>query len=290
MRTQRNSCALERIIMAAIHLVVGCGLSGATVARKVSEELGEKVVINDSRPHIAGNCYDFRDDNDLVIQRYGAHLFHTNVRDVWDFLSRVTRWLPYFHRVGVVVDGMEVPLPFNLTSLRMVFPPGLAERLEAKLLERFSFNSRLPILELRKDADSDIRFIAEYIYGKVFLPYTQKQWGWNPEEIDPSITARVPVLIGKDDRYFSDRFQAIPVNGYTAMVEKMLDHPLIEVRLNTPYDAIRDAEAYDRVFYTGSVDEFFFYEHGMLPYRSVRFDYMTYPKKRMQRYGVVNYP
>lgn len=272
------------------NLVVGCGLSGATVARWIADELGEKVVAIDSRSYVGGNCHDFHDENGICIQRHGAHIFHTNIKEVWDFLGRFATWNPYFHRVKAVVDGIEIPLPFNFNSLRLTFPRTLANRLEKKILRHYSYNQRIPILELLKTGDPDFKFLSDYIYKKIFLPYTQKQWGMIPEDVASSVMARVPVLVGMDDRYFTDRYQGIPVGGYSSLVGSMLDHPLITVFLDTPFERIGNSIAYDRIFYSGSMDEFFHYEFGALPYRSVRFEYSTHDLTRLQSAAVINYP
>jgi len=220
-----------------------------------------------------------------MVHRYGTHIFHTDNKAVWDFLSRFTKWYPYQHKVCGLVDGQIVPIPFNLNSLHQVFPKSLANKIEDRLLEHFGFNKKVPILELRKTKDLD--FLAEYVYQKIFLEYTLKQWGLTPDEIDPGVTGRVPVAISRDDRYFQDKYQGIPLEGYTAMIEKMLDHPNISVELSTPYQKSMVAE---RLFYTGPIDEFFDYKFGELPYRSIRLDFVTLGKPQFQEVAVVNYP
>jgi len=268
------------------NLLVGCGISGAVLARKLAET-GEPTVIIDSKDHIGGNLYDYRDASGVMAQKYGPHIFHTNNKEVWDFISRFTKWRVYFHKVQAMVDGQFVPTPFNLNSLRMVFPDAPANRIEQKLLDEFGLNKKVPILELRKTADKDLRLLAEYIYEKIFLEYTMKQWGQLPDEIDASVSGRVPVYISRDDRYFQDKYQGIPLDGYTAMLGKMLKHENIEVRLNTKFDKSME---YENLFWTGSIDEFFDYKFGALPYRSVEFDFVTLPQERFQEVASVNYP
>ncbi len=272
------------------NLIVGCGLSGATLANKIATELGEEVLVIDAKEHLAGSCYDSWDENDICIHRYGAHIFHTNNAEVWRYLSHFTEWTPYMHEVKAIIDGQEVPVPFNLNSIHQVFPAALAARLEEKLISTYGFNVKVPILRLRDSGDKDLTFLADYVYEKVFLHYTLKQWGMKPEDIDSSVTARVPIYVSRDNRYFQDKYQGIPVEGYTAMVEKMLDHPLIRVELNTPFSAVKEEIEYERLFYTGQIDEFFAYCHGKLPYRSLRFEYQEYDRRWFQSGSVINYP
>lgn len=267
------------------NLIVGCGISGATMARLLAEH-GEKVTIIDSKSHIAGNIYDYYQDG-ICVHKYGTHIFHTQNKAVWDFISTFCKWYPYQHKVRGLIDGQLVPIPFNLNTLHAVFPERLAATIEQKLLSNFGLNTKVPILELRKKNDKDLLFLAQYIYDKIFLEYTLKQWGQTPDEIDPTVSGRVPVYISRDDRYFQDKYQGIPIDGYTAMVQNMLNHENITVKLNT---AFNHNMHYDRLFWTGSIDEFFDYEHGLLPYRSERFDFITFPFARFQETAVVNYP
>ncbi len=266
-------------------LIVGAGISGVTLARLLAEA-GKSVHVIDSKDHIGGNCYDYREDG-IMIHKYGAHIFHTNNKDVWDFLCRFTKWYPYQHKVLGLVDGQTIPIPFNLNSLHMVFPKSMADKLEVRLIEQFGFNRKVPILELRESGDKDLQFLAEYIYQKIFLDYTTKQWGLAPDELDPAVTGRVPVYVSRDDRYFQDRYQGIPLDGFTTMIERLLDHPNITVRLNTPFCS--DME-YERLFHTGAIDEFFDYRFGELPYRSIKLDFIKFAKQRFQNAAVVNYP
>ncbi len=271
-----------------VDLIVGAGFSGATLARKIAEGLGEKVIVIDRKNHIAGNAYDSRDENGIMIHRYGSHIFHTNNAEVWHFVRRFADFNQYMHKVVAVIDGVETTIPFNFNTLYDVFPRSLAERLEKKLLERFTYNTKVPVLEFQKQDDDDLKFLAEYVYEKVFLHYTTKQWGVSPTGVDGAVTARVPVYLSRDNRYFQDVYQGIPLEGYTKLIENMLDHPLIEVRLNTDYKQM--TETFDRVFYTGAIDEYFDYEFGALPYRSVNFKLETYDCEHYQCNAVVNYP
>ena len=275
------------------NLIAGCGLSGAVIARLLAD-IGEKVLVIDRKNHIAGNIYDYKDENGIYIHKYGSHIFHTNNEKVWEFLNRFTSFNTYMHKVVALIDGIETTIPFNINTLYDVFPKSLAKRLEEKLLDKFEYNTKVPILEFQKQDDKDLKFLANYIYEKVFLHYTAKQWGKNPDEIASAITARVPVYVSKDDRYFQDKYQGIPLNGYTKMVENILNHPNIEVKLNTDFNdfACENPEELKnfRIFYTGSIDEFFDYKYGELPYRSVHFKFETHNREFYQSNAVVNYP
>jgi len=271
------------------NLVVGCGFSGATIANKIAEELGEEVLVIDAKKHIAGNCFDYWDNN-ICVHQYGTHIFHTNSKKVWDYVSRFTKWYPYMHKVKGLIDGQELPIPFNLNSIHQVFPNSIANILEEKLIKKFGFNVKVPILELRQTNDKELNFLADYIYEKVFLNYTLKQWGLKPEELDTAVTGRVPVYISRDDRYFQDIYQGIPLEGYTPLIQKMLDNTLIRVQLETDYKKIKNDISCERLFYTGPIDEFFDYTLGELPYRSLKFDFLTFHKPFFQSNSVINYP
>ncbi len=270
------------------NLVVGAGFSGAVIANLLATKLNEKVVVIDKKDHIAGNCYDFRDKNGIMIHKYGSHIFHTSNEKVWNFITQFGDFNQYMHKVIAIIDGIETTIPFNFNTLYDVFPRTLAKKLEKKLLSKFEYNKKVPILEFQKQDDEDLKFLAEYVYEKVFLHYTTKQWGVSPKDVDGAVTARVPVYISKDNRYFQDKYQGIPLEGYTKLVEKMLTHPNIEIRLNTDYKDVTND--FDRVFYTGAIDEYFNYEIGQLPYRSVKFKFEEFDREFYQSNSVVNYP
>ena len=272
------------------NLIVGAGLSGVVLAERIASHLGEEVVVIEQRNHIGGNCYDYVNFNGVHVHKYGPHVFHTNLQKVWDYLSCFTEWHFFMYRVNAIVDGNEVNIPFNLDSLHKVFPKKMAERLEEKLIQQFGYNASVTILDLRKFEDPELRFLADYIYRKIFLGYTQKQWGVSPEEIDSSVLARIPILISRDSRYFQDKYQAIPKNGYTAMIEKILDHPLITVKLETRFQEIRSNIKWERLFYTGSIDEYFNYSEGALPYRSLDLRFVEYDQEEFQSLAQINYP
>lgn len=272
-----------------INLVVGAGFSGATIANLIAEELGEKVLVIDKKDHIAGNCYDYRDKNGIMIHKYGSHIFHTNLENVWKYLKKFTDFNTYMHKVVGYLDGIETHIPFNFNTLYDVFPQSLAKRLEEKLLDVFEINTKVPILEFQKQDDDDLKFLANYVYEKIFLHYTTKQWGVSPQDVDGAVTARVPVYLSKDNRYFQDKYQGIPLEGYTKVVEKMLNHKNITLKLNTEYKELK-GKHFKRVFFTGPIDEFYDYKFGQLPYRSVNFKFETYDKEYYQSNACVNYP
>ena len=271
-------------------LITGAGYTGAILAERLASQAGKKVLVIDRRDHIAGNAYDRRNDDGVLFHQYGPHIFHTNSDKVATYLSQFTEWLPYEHRVVGSIDGRLIPIPFNLTSLEILFPGADAKRLGAMLVETYGMDKKVPILKMREHESQGIRDLADFIYKNVFYGYTTKQWGLEPEELSPSVTSRVPVHVSYDDRYFQDSFQNMPKQGYTKMFERILDHPNIEVALNSEFADIRDQVSYGQLVYTGALDEFFNYELGELPYRSLRFDFQTYRQKRHQSVGQINYP
>lgn len=282
--------------MSKLNIIVGAGFSGATIANLIADKLNEKVIIIDKKDHIAGNSYDYRDENGIMIHKYGSHIFHTNNEKVWKFLKNFTDFNTYMHSVVGILDGIEAQIPFNFHTLYQVFPVTMAKRMETKLLDAFPYNTKVPILEFQKQDDDDLKYLANYVYEKIFLNYTTKQWGVSPKDVDGAVTARVPVYLSLDDRYFQDKYQGIPLEGYSAVVEKMLAHKNIEVILNTDFETFKkqnsnilDSEN-TRIFYTGSIDEFFNYKYGQLPYRSVHFKMETYEQEFYQSHACINYP
>ncbi len=270
-------------------IIVGAGFTGAVLAERIATQLGKKVLVIDKRDHIAGNAYDER-QGDLLVHRYGPHIFHTNSKMVWDYLSRFTAWRRYHHRVLGHIDGELVPIPFNLQTIEQLFPARMAERISDKLLSTYGFGEKVPILKLRQSDDPELRFIADFAYDKVFKNYTFKQWGLRPEDLDPHVTARVPVFLGRDSRYFQDIYQAMPADGYTRMFQRILDNPLITVSLATEWREISSAVQYEHMVFTGPIDEFFDYSSGPLPYRSLRFEFAEEGRGSAQPVGTVNYP
>ncbi len=282
-------------------IIIGSGIAGAAAARILAEEQGKKVLVLEKKHHIGGNCYDGKDEYGILVHWYGPHIFHTGNEEVYEWLSRFTDWYAFGHEVVARVGDKLLPVPFNLNTLKMVYGEEKAAVLEKKLVDTFGFGARVPILKLREQQDEDLRAIADYVYENVFLRYTMKQWGQTPEEIDPAVTGRVPVVISYDNRYFGDKYQGMPLDGFTPMFEKMLAHPNIEIRTNTnAKDALvisekegkvllEGQEFHGTVIYTGPVDELFDCRFGRLPYRTLRFDFEHYDKPDYQGHSVVNY-
>jgi UDP-galactopyranose mutase len=283
-------------------IIVGTGFAGSIMAERFANVLNKRVLLIEKRNHIAGNMFDYKDDNGIYIHKYGPHLFRTSSDRVRDYIANFTGWHPYQHRVLASVADTLVPVPFNLTSIERLLP-NQAEELKSLLLEEFGMDVKVPVSILRKHEDERLRKLGEYIFANIYLNYTTKQWGDKPENLDfETITARVPVHVSYDDRYFQETHQALPKDGYTAMFERMLSNALITVRLNTlASDVIKlDASAKEIVFegepfdgeliYTGALDELFNYRFGGLPYRSLRFDLETHDAEFFQPTGTVNYP
>ena len=295
-------------------LVVGAGYAGAVCARELAERGGKRVLVLERRDHIGGNAYDCPDAHGVLIHQYGPHIFHTSNKRVFDWLSRFTGWRRYQHRViaNLPRDNPEVvparkksdgrfcfPVPFNLDSLENAFGAQDGKRLGQKLLDAYPAQSQVTILELRQNPDPEIAAIAEYVYEHVFVHYTMKQWGQTPEEIDPATTARVPVRLSRDDRYFQDAYQGMPLEGYTPMFQKILDHPNITVELGVEArDRVKleggtvtldGAPFTGAVIFTGQADELFGFRFGQLPYRTLDFRFETYEKQFYQTHGTVNY-
>ena len=279
-------------------VIIGAGVAGCVAARDLAES-GRKVLVLEQRDHIGGNCYDEKDEHGILIHKYGPHIFHTKEQKAYDYLSRFTDWYAFGHEVVANVHGKLIPVPFNLNTLHMVYEQEKADALEKKLIDAFGLDSRVPILKLREHEDPEIREIADYVYENIFLHYTMKQWGQTPEQIDPAVTGRVPVLISHDNRYFQEPWQGMPLHGYTLMFEKMLDHENITVEIGVDArsrvtfsegSVSLDGQAFTGdVIYTGPLDELFDCRFGRLPYRSLRFDFEYYDKPDYQGHSVVNY-
>ena len=269
------------------NLIVGAGISGVVLARLLAQQ-GQSVLVIDKRSNIGGNCYDFFDENGINIHKYGPHIFRTDNEEVWQFLSRFTTWQNYKHIVRANIDGKEVPIPFNFTSIDILFSAEKAKVFKEKLILNYGEDRKVPILELKKSEDKDLRELAAYVYEKVFYHYTLKQWGFKPEDLGGDVLARVPVYSGYYDGYFTEQYQALPVPSYTKMFENILNHPNIKVCLNTEFKDIKIK--YERLFYSGPIDEFFDFKLGALPYRSLNFDFKTLAQKQFQSVAVVNYP
>ena len=267
-------------------IVVGAGFAGAVIAERLATVLGHRVLIIDRRKHVAGNAYDYRDLAGILVHAYGPHVFHTNAPGIASYLSRFTSWRPYEHRVLARVRGQLVPIPINLDTVNRLYGLDLAEdELEAWYAERAESRA---VIETSEDVV--VSRIGRELYELFFRGYTRKQWGLDPSQLDASVAARIPARTNRDDRYFTDRFQAMPSLGYTAMFERMLDHPRIEVRTGVAFDEIRGRVRHRTLVWTGPIDEYFRYRFGPLPYRSLAFNQRTVDAEQFQPVGTVNEP
>jgi UDP-galactopyranose mutase len=286
----RNRSARQLVHLDRSHfdvLIVGAGFAGSVMAERLAADAGKRVLIIDKRPHIGGNAYDHRDAAGLLIHRYGPHIFHTNSGDIFAYLSRFTEWRDYEHRVLAEVRGQQVPIPINRTTLEKLYGVEFNDESE---VAQFLADRAEPVDEVRTSEDVVVGTVGRELYELFFRGYTRKQWALDPSELDKSVTARIPTRTNDDDRYFTDSFQGMPRDGYTAMFEKMLDHPLITVLPGVEFEQVRDAISYDRLVWTGPIDEYFGHCHGKLPYRSLEFVHKTIDQESYQDVGTVNYP
>lgn len=271
------------------YLIVGAGFAGSVLAERLASQHGARVLLIDRRPHVGGNAYDEPNEAGVLYHKYGPHIFHTNSQQVVDYLSQFTEWRPYEHRVLAYVRGKLVPIPINRTTLNELFDADLKtdEEAAAYLASRAE-----PVEEIKTSEDVVINAVGEELYKLFFRGYTRKQWGLDPSELDKQVTSRIPTRTNTDDRYFGDTFQAMPLEGYTRMFERMLDHPLIEFRTGVDFAELKDSahDLADHIVYTGPIDEYFDFRFGKLPYRSLKFDHQTLEQEQFQAVAVVNYP
>ncbi|HEY0080406.1 MAG TPA: UDP-galactopyranose mutase [Pyrinomonadaceae bacterium] len=268
------------------YLIVGAGFAGSVLAERLANGSGKKVLICDKRPHIGGNAYDHYNDSGILVHKYGPHIFHTNSREVFEYLSRFTEWRSYQHRVLASVDGQLLPIPINLDTINKLY----ALNLTSFQVEEFLASLAEPCAEIRTSEDVVVSKVGRELYEKFFRNYTRKQWGLDPSELDASVTARVPTRTNRDDRYFTDTYQAMPLHGFTRMFENMLDHPNIKILLNCDYREVVKDVPFREMIYTGPVDAFFDYRYGKLPYRSLEFKHETHNTEHFQEAPVVNFP
>jgi UDP-galactopyranose mutase len=268
------------------YLVVGAGFAGSVLAERLAAGSGKKVLIVDKRPHIGGNAYDHYDEAGVLVHKYGPHIFHTNSKEVFEYLSQFTEWRPYQHRVRAWVDGQLLPIPINLDTVNTMY--GL--NLTSFQLEEFFKSVAEPRSPVRTSEDVIVGKVGRELYEKFFRNYTRKQWDLDPSELDAAVTSRVPVRTNRDDRYFTDTYQAMPLHGYTRMFEKLLSHPNIKIMLNTDYREIEQVIPFSEMIYTGPIDEYFDFRFGKLPYRSLEFKFETVNRPVFQDAPVVNYP
>jgi UDP-galactopyranose mutase len=268
------------------YLIVGAGYAGSVLAERLARGSGKQVLLVDRRAHIGGNAYDHYNDDGVLVHKYGPHIFHTNSKEVFDYLSRFTDWRQYQHKVRASVDGQLVPIPINLDTINQLY--GLS--LNSFQMEEFLASRAESRDQIRTSEDVVVSKVGRELYEKFFRGYTRKQWGLDPSELDAQVTARVPTRTNRDDRYFTDTYQCMPKHGFTRMFASMLDHPNIKILLNTDYRELRDALPYRELIYTGPVDEFFDYQFGKLPYRCLEFKHETLNQPQFQPVAVVNYP
>ncbi|MCM8901686.1 UDP-galactopyranose mutase [Caldicoprobacter algeriensis] len=267
-------------------VVVGAGFAGCVLAERIANDLKKKVLVIEKRNHIGGNAYDYYNEDGILVHKYGPHIFHTNNKEVWDYLSRFTEWYYYQHRVLAYVDGMYVPIPINLNTINKLYNTNFTPKQLAEYFEKIKENRQ----EILNSEDVIVSRVGRELYEKFFKGYTKKQWDLYPSELSPEVTSRVPIRINRDDRYFTDRYQGLPKYGYTRMFEKMLENEKIHIMLKTDYKEVINSIEYGYLIYTGPIDYFFDYKYGKLPYRSLRFEFETLDCEKYQEAGTVNYP
>jgi len=268
------------------YLIVGAGFAGSVLAERLATISNKKVLLIDKRNHIAGNAYDHYDQSGILVHKYGPHIFHTNSKEVFNYLSNFTEWRNYQHRVLASLDGQMVPMPINLTTINSLYGLNLSsDELTSFFEAKAEKKSTITTSE-----DVVVSVVGRELYEKFFKGYTKKQWDMDPSELNASVTARVPTRINRDDRYFTDTYQSMPLHGYTKMFEKMLSHPNIHIMLNTDYKDIIGEMSYKKLIFTGPIDEYFDYQYGKLPYRSIEFKFETLDQENFQPTGTVNYP
>jgi len=267
-------------------LIVGAGITGITAASILAREKNKTVLIVEKRDHIGGNCYDSFNEDGILIHLYGPHIFHTQHKKVWDYLSQFTDWLNYVHHVKAFVDNKYISFPININTFEQLFEKPFSKESMKKYLK----NERIDVHEIKNAEDMVISRMGKLIYEKFIKNYTRKQWGLDAKDLAPEITARIPIRFDRDHRFFTDKFQGIPKKGYTKMFEKMLNHENISVITSQNYTALIGRIQYDEMIFTGSVDEFFNYKYGFLPYRGINFSFQTLDQEQVLPVAVVNYP
>lgn len=284
------------------YIIVGAGLTGCVIAEQLAQNSDNKIYIVEKKRHIGGTCFDHYDKNGILIHEYGPHIFNTYDQDVWDYVNKFSPFLEYFHRVLGYVDGELVPIPFNLKSIKKIFPEELANRMIDKLIVKYGYNTKVPILELHAQDDPDLKYLADFVYEKVFLHYTMKQWGMKPDEVGGKAMARIPVYISTDDRYFQNPYQGIPKYGYTVMMDNMINkknimtimgadyHDIISLDEENHKVLVRGRKFEGKIIFTACIDALMNYQFGELPYRSLRFEFSTIDQEDYQPVATVNYP
>lgn len=269
------------------YLIVGCGFAGSVLAERLATQHNARILMIDKRDHVGGNAYDEKNADGILYHKYGPHIFHTNSDEIFAYLSRFTQWRPYEHRVLASVRDQLVPIPINRTTLNTLFGAGLRTDEDAA---RFLAARAEPVADIQTSEDVVINAVGRELYETFFRGYTRKQWGLDPSELDKQVTSRIPTRTNTDDRYFGDKHQAMPLDGYTAMFRRMLDHPNISLALGVDYRDVRRRITAAHTIYTGPVDEYFDWRFDKLPYRSLKFVHSTIDKDQYQPVAVVNYP
>jgi UDP-galactopyranose mutase len=284
------------------YLIVGCGFAGSVIAERISSVLNKNVLVIEKRNHIGGNCYDYKDENGIILHKYGPHLFHTDNKNVFEYLSKFTDWHFYEYRVLACVDGKKIPIPFNLNTLYFIYPNSKAKKIEEKLISKYGRGKKISILEMMKENDKDLKEVAMFVYDKIFKNYTAKQWWLKVEDLTSEVTSRVPIYIERDNRYFQDLYQFVPLEGYTKIFENMLSNKKIKVILDKDFKELvkidfnkkkiyfDNKEFKGKLIYTAMIDEFFDFKYGGLPYRSLDLKFETINKKYYQEAASINYP
>jgi len=268
------------------YLIVGAGLAGITIAERLASQLNKSILIIDRRKHIGGNCYDYYDKAGILVHKYGTHLFHTKYKPVFDYLSNFTKWHKYEHQVKAYVDDQIYDMPINLNTINKFFK----ENFNTKECKKFLEGKRVKIKNPSNAEEQVLSLVGRELYNKFFKNYTKKQWEINPRDLDPSVTARIPLRFNEDARYFEDKYQFMPKSGFTEMFKKMLNNKNIDIKLNTSFKEIKDKVSYDKLLYSGCIDEFFNYKYEPLAYRSLKFRFKTFNKNFYRDYCVINYP
>ncbi|GMR25219.1 MAG: UDP-galactopyranose mutase [Ignavibacteria bacterium] len=268
------------------YLIVGAGFAGAVMAERLASKLDKKVLIVEKRNHIGGNAYDEYDEHGILVHRYGPHIFHTNSKKVFDYLSHFTEWIPYEHKVLAKLKGKLYPIPINRITLNKLYNLNLEKEEDVKKYYEKVRERRQPI---KNSEDIIVNQVGSDLFEKFFKHYTKKQWNLEPKELSASVCGRIPVRTNDDCRYFTDKYQVMPKDGYTKMFERMLSHKNIEIVLNTDYKKIINDIKFDKLIYTGPIDYFFDHEFGKLSYRSIRFEYRNFDMEYYQSTAQINY-
>ncbi len=268
-------------------VVVGAGISGATLAERYATLLGEKVLVIEKRNHLGGNCYDLKNEDGILYGKYGPHIFHTNFRDVWDYVNSFSKFYPFELKVLSNVEGKNIPVPVNIETINKVF--GLSLR-DEKDMKEWLFQNTEKIHVPKNSEEAALSRVGKVLYEKMFKGYTEKQWGRSAKELVPEILNRIPVRTNHEDRYFADTYQGLPEHGYTSLIKKMLSHTNIEVMFDTDFFHIQDELKYKKIFFTGKIDSYFKEKYGNLEYRSIQFEFERHDKKYFQENSVINYP